>query len=106
MNKELIKEFVQECKQEQEWRKRWNANHIKLDNYFVYSGEVEKKVPMTKKVISFKAIKTDCEILSFWFENPDYTTEEVGRVFGCPVHTVKRRLNEYFDSKKIYNACD
>ena len=41
MDKELVKAFILECKQEQEWKKRWEANHIEFDHYFKYSGEVE-----------------------------------------------------------------
>lgn len=41
MDKELVKAFVLECKQEQEWKERWEANHIEFDNYFKDSGKVE-----------------------------------------------------------------
>ena len=39
--KELVKNFILECKQKQEFKKIWEANHIELNNYFKYSGEVE-----------------------------------------------------------------
>ena len=39
--KELVKNFILECKQKQEWKKRWEANHIDFNNYFKYSGKVE-----------------------------------------------------------------
>ena len=41
--KELVKYFIQECKEEQDWKKRWNTNHIDFNNYFKYSGKVEKE---------------------------------------------------------------
>ena len=41
MDKELVDAFVLECKQEQEWKERWEANHIEFDNYFKYSGKIE-----------------------------------------------------------------
>ena len=41
MNKELVKAFVQECKEEQEWEKRWKTNHMQMHDFFKYSGEVE-----------------------------------------------------------------
>lgn len=41
MDKKLVEAFVLECKQEQEWKERFKANHIEFDNYFKYSGEVE-----------------------------------------------------------------
>jgi hypothetical protein len=41
-DKELVKAFIAECKQEQEWKKRWESNHIQFENYFKYSGKVEQ----------------------------------------------------------------
>ena len=41
-NKELVEDFVQEYKQEQEWKKRWNDNHIDFNDYFKYSGKIEE----------------------------------------------------------------
>ena len=41
MDKKLVEAFVLECKQEQEWKERFKANHIEFDDYFKYSGEVE-----------------------------------------------------------------
>tara|TARA_R110002051_G_scaffold305410_1_gene375373 strand:+ start:130 stop:453 length:324 start_codon:yes stop_codon:yes gene_type:complete len=107
MNKELVEVFVLECKQEQECRKKWNTNHINFNDYFLYSGEVEEEVAIDKRVVSFtklKSLNTDCEITAFWFENPNYTCEEVSFIFECPIHTVKSKLNTYFDNKKVYNG--
>jgi len=42
MNKELVKHFVREMKEEQEWYERYKRNHIEFDNYFKYSGRVEE----------------------------------------------------------------
>ena len=39
---ELAKNLIQECKQEQEWKKRWESNYIEFDNYFKYSGMIEQ----------------------------------------------------------------
>ncbi len=43
MDKELVKSFVQEYKEEQEWKKRCRDNHIDFNNYFKYSGKVEEE---------------------------------------------------------------
>tara|TARA_Y100001963_G_C6616388_1_gene369516 strand:+ start:246 stop:566 length:321 start_codon:yes stop_codon:yes gene_type:complete len=43
MDKELVKAFVQEYKEEQEWKKRCRDNHIDFNNYFKYSGKVEEE---------------------------------------------------------------
>ncbi len=41
IDKDLIRAFIREYKQEQDWVKRWEANHIEFDNYFKYSGMIE-----------------------------------------------------------------
>ena len=38
---ELTKYLVDECKKQQEYKKRWESNYINLDNYFKYSGQTE-----------------------------------------------------------------
>ena len=40
-NKKLVKAFVQECIDAQDWEVRFKANHIEFENYFKYSGKVE-----------------------------------------------------------------
>ena len=39
--KKETRAFIQECKQEQEFKKRYKANFIEFDNYFKYSGKIE-----------------------------------------------------------------
>tara|TARA_R100001510_G_scaffold54326_1_gene56909 strand:+ start:309 stop:632 length:324 start_codon:yes stop_codon:yes gene_type:complete len=39
--KEETKYFINECKREQEFKKQWEDNHIDMNNYFKYSGQVE-----------------------------------------------------------------
>ena len=39
----LIKAFIQECKEYRDWKERYRANHIDFNNYFKYSGKVEKE---------------------------------------------------------------
>ena len=34
--KEETRYFIEECKQEQEWKERWKSNHIEFDDYFKY----------------------------------------------------------------------
>tara|TARA_R100001443_G_scaffold83471_1_gene90286 strand:- start:380 stop:637 length:258 start_codon:yes stop_codon:yes gene_type:complete len=42
MDKKLVEAFVLECKQEQEWKERFKANHIDFNDYFKYSGKIEE----------------------------------------------------------------
>jgi|TARA_R100001082_G_C4326856_1_gene143743 hypothetical protein len=46
MDKELVRHFIEECKEDKEWHDRWKANHIEFDNYFKYSGEIEEDTPV------------------------------------------------------------
>ena len=48
MKKELVKAFVQECVDAQDYEAKFKANHIEFENYFKYSGQVEE----TKVLIS------------------------------------------------------
>tara|TARA_R100001463_G_scaffold64272_2_gene117388 strand:- start:273 stop:578 length:306 start_codon:yes stop_codon:yes gene_type:complete len=41
IDKNLVRAFVQECIEEKEWKQRCEANLIKFENYFKYSGRVE-----------------------------------------------------------------
>ena len=42
MNKELIKAFVQECKDIQDWEIRYKSNHMQMEDFFKPSGQTEK----------------------------------------------------------------
>ena len=42
MDKELVRAFVQECIDVQDWEARFKANHIEFENYFKYSGRIEE----------------------------------------------------------------
>ena len=48
IDKELVEAFVQEYKQEQEWKKRYKKNFIEFEDFFKYSGKIEE----TKVLIS------------------------------------------------------
>tara|TARA_R110000824_G_scaffold390706_1_gene587254 strand:+ start:584 stop:871 length:288 start_codon:yes stop_codon:yes gene_type:complete len=41
-NREIHNNLILEYKQEQEFKKRYNRNFIELDDYFKYSGKIEK----------------------------------------------------------------
>lgn len=42
MKKELVKAFVQECIDVQDYEAKFKANHIEFENYFKYSGRIEE----------------------------------------------------------------
>ena len=49
MDKKLVKNFVQEYKEEQEWKAKFKDNHIEMCDYFKYSGQVEEEVLVVNK---------------------------------------------------------
>ena len=103
MNKELVGTFVQECKEEQELKAIFKRNHINFNNYFKYSGKIEedkKEHEFENSKIKSKKIITNDPIVQFYFDNPGYTLEEVGRVFELKENAVKKRLNNYFKNLK------
>ena len=46
MNKKLVKAFVQECIDAQDYEAKFKANHIEMNEWFKYSGEVEEDKPV------------------------------------------------------------
>lgn len=46
MDKELVKAFVQKCVDAQDYEAKFKANHIEMNEWFKYSGEVEGKKPV------------------------------------------------------------
>ena len=84
--KELVKNFILECKQEQEWKKRWEANHIDFNNYFKYSGKVEERVDIDKRALQIdtdlKLVDIEDEVVRFYLKHPGYSFDELGYIFG------------------------
>lgn len=46
MDKKLVRAFVQECIDVQDWEARQKANHIEMNDWFKYSGKVEQNKEM------------------------------------------------------------
>ena len=55
MDKELVKAFVQECKDYRDWQKRIKANQIDMDDWFKHSGEVEEYTDEYKEYLKFNS---------------------------------------------------
>ena len=62
IDKELVKAFVQECKDIQDWENIYKSNHIEIEDFFKPSGKTEKDnqdyAKLIKKANQIKAIKT------------------------------------------------
>ena len=68
--KELIDAFVLECKQEQEWKERFKANHIDFWNYFKYSGKIEKEEFYNVNFLDFCHFLSVSVTATFLRQNP------------------------------------
>ena len=100
MEQELIKEFILECKQKQEWVKEWNNNHIEFDNYFKYSGCTEELVHIERNPAEITII-TDDPIIEFFYDHPDHSMQDIAYIFEVSYTTIKKRLEMYFAAYKI-----
>tara|TARA_R100000655_G_scaffold62983_1_gene101428 strand:- start:764 stop:1123 length:360 start_codon:yes stop_codon:yes gene_type:complete len=105
MDKKLVEYFIMEQKIEQEWKERWNANHIDFDNYFKYSGCTEEPVFIERNKCTVK-ITTDCPIVEFFHENPQYSMQEMGQVFGISYSSIKKALDNYYWAHQSNNFKD
>ena len=46
MDKKLVRAFIQECIDVQDWEARHKANHIEKNDWFKYSGDTELEKPL------------------------------------------------------------
>ena len=46
MDKKLVRAFIQECIDVQDWEARHKANHIEMNDWFKYSGKTEVEKPL------------------------------------------------------------
>ena len=46
MDKKLVRAFIQECIDVQDYEAKFKANHIEMTEWFKYSGEVEEEKPV------------------------------------------------------------
>ena len=60
--KEETRYFVEEYRQEQEWKERWKANHIEFDNYFKYSGKTEELTKEMEEYFKYEKMHNDIVI--------------------------------------------
>tara|TARA_R110002020_G_scaffold45391_1_gene129871 strand:+ start:74 stop:415 length:342 start_codon:yes stop_codon:yes gene_type:complete len=105
MDKELVRAFILECKQEQEWKKRWRDNHIEFDNYFKYSGEIEKT--QTKEFFERKSYGMFLEksmdgvdeVVKYYFSHPELTLIDIGIKFNCSYKRVSDKISKYLKTR-------
>jgi len=117
--KEETRYFVEEYRQEQEWKERWKANHIEFDNYFKYSGEVEpysedyqaflKQLDDNANFIRYykKRLKdkdfflflneVESKIVDYFYRHPDKTMLEVAEDVGHSKTYVSKIISKHIN---------
>ena len=78
IDKELVKAFIQECKDVQDWEARHKANYMQMEDFFKPSGKTEKDNQDYAKLIrnasQIKAAKFPTKsrkeyFKKYWLEN-------------------------------------
>ena len=117
--KEETRYFVEEYRQEQEWKQRWKANHIEFDNYFKYSGEVEPYsedyqaflnqlddnanfIRYYKKRLKDKDFflflnEVESKIVDYFYRHPDKTMLEVAEDVGHSKTYVSKIISKHIN---------
>ena len=101
--KNEIRNWIDEIKQMKNLDTIQKRQVIDFNNYFKYSGKVEKdkkEHEFESNKIKSKKITTNDPIVQFYFDNAGYTIEEVGRVFRLKDTGIRTRLNKYFKNLK------
>ena len=108
MDKELVKAFIEECKQDQEWKERWEANHIDFDNYFKYSGEVE---PYTEEYALYIENRKNMQNL-YWCKSclnmstrPRIEFNKNQICNGCKTNDEKKKVDWSVRKKEFLDIC-
>lgn len=110
--KELIDAFVLECKQEQEWKERFKANHIDFWNYFKYSGKIEKEENFIDRYESQHyshkygvmlkkpyVLKSKDPVVRWYFQNPNESMYTMACKFGISYTEVRHRVSKYLKTR-------
>ena len=111
-DKKLIEAFILECKQEQEWKERFKANHIDFWDYFKYSGKVEKEenfidryeakhyahkygVMLKRPFIN----KAKDPVVRWYFQNPNESLYSMAIRFNLSYSEVRKKISKYFKTR-------
>ena len=108
MGKELVRHFVQECINNQEWDERCKSNHIEFEHYFKYSGKIEK----TREIIDHyyshgkygmmlekPILRAKDPVVRWYFQNPDESMYNMAIKFNITYREVSRKISNYLKTK-------
>ena len=108
MEKELIEAFILEYKQAQEGQERWNRNHINFDNYFKYSGRIEKTTEIIAqyytqgkygRMITAPILRTKDPVVKWYFQNPNESMESIAIRFNVTYTETRSRITKYLKKR-------
>jgi len=108
IEKELIEDFIIEMKQQQFLNKLYKQNTIKLDNYFKYSGTIEKPQIKTevKRIINnvniINVTKKDSNlVLDHYYQNSNSPLQILAKKLNLSTATVRKILSKHFENNLI-----
>tara|TARA_R110002020_G_scaffold384859_2_gene595865 strand:- start:1450 stop:1722 length:273 start_codon:yes stop_codon:yes gene_type:complete len=86
MDKKLVRAFVQECIDVQDWEARQKANYIEMNEWFKYSGRVEEE----KELYEFKSYE------------PLRYADKLNHMCDT-IHDIRKEIKEYENTNKNGN---
>ena len=108
MDQELVRHFIEECKRDQEWAERWASNHIEFDNYFKYSGQFEKSVPMIEQhysagkygmMLKAPILRSKDPVVRWYFQNPNEPMYDIAIRFNITYKEVSNKISKYLKTR-------
>ena len=107
MDKDLVKVFVRECINEQNFKIKHKANYVEMCDYFKYSGETEEykeEYKWEKNKPKYKEVIYNNPIIKFYFKNSNYTIKKIAKKMKIGEGTVRAVISNYFNNKKLENG--
>ena len=98
MEKHLIKYFVDQYKMNQDFKRDQKNNYIDFDKYFKYSGKTEQNTYIERNKCEV-VIESNNPIVKFFYQFPNLTEEEIGKVFQISRSSVKKALDNFYMEK-------
>ena len=108
IEKELIEDFIIEMKQQQFLNKLYKQNTIKLDNYFKYSGTIEKpkiKVKIERVINSVQIYNVNITkeelVVEYYYRNSNSSLQLIAEDLNISPATVRKVLSKHFENNLI-----
>ena len=108
MDDKLVRHFVEECKRDQEWAERYQSNHIEFENYFKYSGEIEKSLPMIDRhyttgkygmMLHPPTLRSKDPVVRWYFQNPNEPMYDIAIKFNITYREVSSKISKYLETR-------